>query len=60
MQATGADKPVSPNYAPGNGGGTGGSTNPFLRFGLRMLPQRAGHEAKIFAFVVCDVNSEKP
>ena len=59
MQATSTDKPVSPNYAPCNGVGTGGTTNPFLRFRLRMLLQKTGHEAKDFCLVVCDVNSEK-
>ena len=33
-QATSTDKPVSPNYALGNGVGTGGTANPFLGFGF--------------------------
>ena len=38
IQATSTDKPVSPNYALGNGVGTGGTANLLIRLGLRIFP----------------------
>ena len=43
IQATSTDKPVSPNYALGNGVGTGGKrhkclANPLIRLGFKNAP----------------------
>ena len=46
IQATSTDKPISPNYALGNGVGTGGTANLLIRFGLRIFLLNAGHKAK--------------
>ena len=36
-EVTFQNKPVSPNYALGNGVGTGGTANLLIRFGLRIF-----------------------
>jgi len=64
MQATEAVKPVSPNYAFGNGVGKGVKKLKLLPihlsiFQIKDFPMITGREAEELRLMVCDVNSEK-